>query len=172
VSAIPHPSTHSNDLDKQTLTTAMRQEYQRLIGLFDSVVEALEADDPEGARCAFRAFEASLLKQLAFDGGLVAASTTARERASAVLAEHASLRRELLHLRIRLDLGMLRAEATRRFVGDLRGHVARKCSWLYACVESSPDESLPHSEKSTVPDGLRVRHSSEKTALPTSAFVC
>jgi hypothetical protein len=156
-----------------TLTSAMRQEYERLIGLFETVVEALEVDVSQDARCAFRAFEASLLKQLAFDGALIIdASKTAQDRAQALRKEHASLRRELLQLRLRLDLGILRAEATRRFVSELRGHVARKCSWLYSCAEPPLVESLPLSEKTTVPDGLRDRHASEKTALHTPAFVC
>jgi hemerythrin-like domain-containing protein len=45
--------------------------------------------------------------------------------------EHAALRRDLLALGIRADLHLLRAEAVRDFVKDLRAHASREDETLY-----------------------------------------
>jgi hemerythrin-like domain-containing protein len=62
------------------------------------------------------------------------------EEVAALRQEHAALRRDLLALGIRADLHLLRAEAVRDFVKDLRAHAQREDEILYrwAAKDLSP----------------------------------
>ncbi|HVX93746.1 MAG TPA: hemerythrin domain-containing protein [Polyangia bacterium] len=53
------------------------------------------------------------------------------EEVARLRQEHGALRRDLLALGIRADLHLLRAEAVRDFVRDLRAHVQREDEILY-----------------------------------------
>jgi hypothetical protein len=53
------------------------------------------------------------------------------EETAALRQEHGALRRDLLALGIRADLHLLRAEAVRDFVRDLRAHARREDETLY-----------------------------------------
>jgi hemerythrin-like domain-containing protein len=63
------------------------------------------------------------------------------EEVATLRREHAALKRDLLALGIRADLHLLRAEAVRDFVRDLRGHAEREDETLYrsAAKGSRPD---------------------------------
>ena len=92
----------------------------------------------EGGEChdlaeEWKAFEGGLERHFAMEESdlLPEFARAYPDEATALRQEHEELRRDLLALGIRSDLHLLRAEAVREFVTNLRAHAKREEEVLY-----------------------------------------
>ncbi len=111
-------------------------DHRTIEGLLEGLLAAFEANDREGVQRLWTAFESSLLVHLEAEEKLMIPEFLRhRERdARALLAEHNHLRARLNALGTGIDLHIVRLEAARAFIEDLRAH-ARREDALYAWAD-------------------------------------
>ncbi len=122
-------------------------DHVRLETLLGKLLAAFEANDREDIQSLWTDFESSLLVHLeAEEKHLIPALLRARERdAHAILAEHRHIRGRLAELGTGIDLHIVRCDAARAFIEELRAHARHEDS-LYQWA----DERLGESERASL----------------------
>lgn len=145
-----------------TLREAMTSDHRRLEQTFERFLEAMHADDREGARAAWTELERGLSAHLAAEesGMIPAIQETKPDEAAALLAEHAEIRSLLAELGVSLDLHVVREDTARAFVQRLRDHAKREDGLLYAMADRA---LLPEQKQALL---ARIGHVLDRLAAP------
>jgi hemerythrin-like domain-containing protein len=116
-------------------------DHRTIEGLLESLLAAFEANDREDVQRLWTRFEESLLVHLeAEEKYLIPELRRSREHdAQELLAEHNHIRARLSALGTGIDLHIVRFEAARAFIDDLRAHAHHE-DVLYAWADSHLEE--------------------------------
>jgi hypothetical protein len=135
-------SMNAEPSEPATIRDRFLADHRRLETLLQRLLAAFEANDREDIQSLWTAFESSLLVHLeAEEKHLIPALLRLRERdARTILAEHRHIRGRLAELGTGIDLHIVRSDAARAFVEELRAH-ARNEDSLYGWADDRLDES-------------------------------
>lgn len=130
-----------------TIRDRFTADHRRIEALLEKLLAAFEANDREDIQTLWTGFESSLLVHLeAEEKYLIPALLRARERdAHTILAEHRHIRGRLAELGTGIDLHIVRCDAARAFIEELRAH-ARREDTLYQWA----DERLAEAERDSL----------------------
>ena len=134
-------------------------DHQRLDELFARLLGAFEADDRELVASSWTELEAGLLAHLeAEEKFLVPALARTSERdARAILHEHRHIRGRLADLGAGVDLHIVRLDAARAFIDELRAHAAHEEALMYRWGDQYLVASERQSLFSALVEGVRAR---------------
>lgn len=144
-------------------STAIRDhflaDHQRLEEIFARLLDAFKADDRELCASSWTAFEAGLLAHLeAEEKFLIPALARSSERdARAILAEHRHIRERLAELGVGVDLHIVRLDAARAFIDELRAHADHEEALMYRWGDLHLSASERQSLFNTLVEGARTR---------------
>jgi len=126
-----------------TLLAFMTSDHDRLAGVYDRLLDALEANAPD-VRTLWTELDHGLLAHLEAEERFVlpAFAKVDRDEAVALLREHGKIREQLLELGIAVDLHFIRLEQSRAFIDALRSHAAREDRLLYRWADERLDRAL------------------------------
>lgn len=125
------------------LSTELREDHQRLDGLFQSLAANAESGDYRVLGSSWTALEEGLLAHIDAEEAfmLPAFDRIDPPEASAIRLEHARIRRLVAEIGVRLELHALTTEGIRQFVEYLRTHAAREEAIFYRWVDRELEES-------------------------------
>jgi len=119
--------------------------HRELEGLFQRILDAFEANDREAVAALWTQFDDQLNAHLnAEERFFIPSLMTTNERAArAILQEHRLFRSRLLEFAAQVDLHVIRLEAARTFIDELRAHAAHEDRVLYGWA----DQHLPEDKR-------------------------
>jgi hypothetical protein len=116
-----------------TAAAFLRADHDELIGLVDTVCQAITEGDHDDIAATIAQLQTAVLAHI--DGEerdlLPGYAQHAPEDAHAILAEHALMRTALAELDVGSDLHTTRTGAVRAFLVNLRAHAVRENAGLY-----------------------------------------
>ncbi len=121
----------------ETLRTLWGLDHQRLDGLFTELLDRFRDGDREGLRRTWTAFETGLLGHVTAEERYVMPlfARVQPGEASALIQEHAEIRRLLDVLGVGIDLHAVKLDVAQDLVDKLRAHAKREDGLLYAWAE-------------------------------------
>jgi hemerythrin-like domain-containing protein len=134
-------------------------DHQRLDELFARLLGAFEADDRELVASSWTEFESGLLAHIeAEEEFLIPALARSSERdARSILQEHGHIRERLAELGAGVDLHIVRLDAARAFIDELRAHAGHEDALMYRWGDQHLGASERQSLISALVEGARTR---------------
>jgi hemerythrin superfamily protein len=121
---------------------AFLADHRRLEALVDQLLVAFEADDREAIAKLWTQVESGLLAHFeAEETHLIPELLRRSDRgARVIIGEHQHLRARLAELGVGVDLHLVRLEAARHFVDELRAHARNEDRLLYSWADDQLDD--------------------------------
>ena len=144
--------THHHSIDPEALRERLVQEHLRLESLFHAVLTAFDADDSEGVTANWTLFNAQITAHMDAEERLLLPRLALEnpEAAHALHDEHELIRSRLLELDVGVDLHLVRCNAARAFIDELRAHARHEDEMLYDWA----DRHLTAEERHVVSESL------------------
>ncbi|MEO6575089.1 MAG: hemerythrin domain-containing protein, partial [Polyangiaceae bacterium] len=135
------PPMNAESSETVTIRDRYLGDHARLEALLEQLLAAFEANDREDVQSLWTDFESSLLAHMeAEETFLIPTLLRTREReAYSLLAEHRHIRGRVAELGAGVDLHIVRCDAARAFVEELRAH-ARHEDGLYQWADDRLEE--------------------------------
>lgn len=159
------PAASPDEIHDQLLA-----DHRRLEDLFTRLLAAFGANDRECIQSLWGEFDTLLTAHLeAEEKFMIPALARTNERAaSALYAEHEHIRARLLEIGTGIDLHIIRFEAARAFIDELRAHSHHEDEVLYRWADEHLDTADRRLVLSALADALHARLWEKPAATPRS----
>lgn len=139
-------------VDSSLVREHLLADHRRIEQTFERLLDAFRADDRPALGPLWGRFESHLQRHMAFEERDLIPALMRVDRAAAqgLLNEHQHIRRRLAELGAAVDLHLVRFDAAREFVEELRAHARHEDELLYRWA----DEHLEETERRVLPRAL------------------
>jgi hemerythrin-like domain-containing protein len=129
-----------------SVRTGLLEDHRSLEKLFERLLEAIESNDRDRIRALWSTFERRLGWHIDLESRALIPELRKENAAEAewLVNEHESIRRGLLELGTAVDLHMLRYDAARALIEEVREHTAHEDAVLYRWADAtlSPNDKM------------------------------
>ena len=149
----------------------LMRDHERLSGLLVRLRAATVANDREDMLALWNELDAGLTTHLEVEEKYLFPALAQVDRAAerSLREQHASIRKKLLELAIRVELHTVRLDATEEFLSELAAHAAVEDEMLYRFADEHVDRASRESVISTIESRHRAAIKSSGDSPPRGA---
>lgn len=124
---------------------ALAQDHQHLEEMFCKLAHEMRTNDRSKLRALWTEFENELLKHLRFEEEALIPrfAVDHANAARLLLLDHDLIRQMMLEIGVGIDLHLVRADSSDRFISFLRAHAAREDTLFYPWIAKSTGIKAP-----------------------------